>query len=58
MTECKQKTVHMLNWSVWNRAVFRFNCVNKRLYLWKTELFEINWWLCAKKTQKEQAQAC
>ena len=35
----------MLNWIVWNCIVFIFNCVNKKLYLCWTKLFEIELFL-------------
>ena len=31
----------MLNWIVWNRTYLTFNCVNKKLSLYYTELFEL-----------------
>ena len=36
------ETVLMLNWIVWNRTVFDILlCVNKKLYLHLTKLFEL-----------------
>ena len=48
MGQIELNCIHMLNWSVWNRNVFTFNCVNKKLYCCWTELFEIELFLCIK----------
>ena len=41
MGQTELNSVLMLNWTVWNRTIFIVNCVNKKLYLSSTELFEI-----------------
>ena len=38
----------MLNLIVWNRTVLAFNCEDKKLYGYKTELFEIELFTCTK----------
>ena len=40
----------MLNWIAWNRTGLTFNCFKQKLYLYLTELFEIQFGVkCPKK---------